>query len=174
MQQVSGLARRMPVWGFFMVLFVMASVGLPGLNGFVSEFLCIIGAFSASADAMPYPGRLGPWYGVAAGAGLIIGAMYLLMITGKVVFGPLKEPPAEHDTLPADLSWREIGVLAPLAVLCVYLGFQPKPLTDAMAGSIDTLLAGYPAEVQQYRAQHETQPVEGMALVLPGEDHGDG
>ena len=56
--------------------------------------------------------------------------MYLLMMVGKVVFGPLKEPtthePAHGARLPADLCFREIAVLVPLAVLCLYLGFQPK------------------------------------------------
>ncbi len=149
MQAMRGLAKRMPVWAFFMVFFTMSSVGLPGLNGFVSEFLCLIGAFTASPVVADYPGRLGPWYAVAAGAGMIIAAMYLLMMVGKIVFGPLKEPGvaegAHHGPkLPADLSWREIGVLVPLAVLCVYIGLQPKPLTDATEGSIDKLLAHPP------------------------------
>jgi NADH-quinone oxidoreductase subunit M len=161
MNEIGGLSARMPVWAFFMVFFVLSSVGLPGLNGFVGEFLCLIGAFTASADVdaatglfgEAYPGRLGPWYAMAAGVGMILAAMYLLIMVGKVVFGPLREP-AGHESgghhLPADLTWREIGVLAPLAVLCVYIGLQPKPLTDAMEGSIDTLLASYPARVRQY------------------------
>ncbi|MEE8458910.1 MAG: NADH-quinone oxidoreductase subunit M [Phycisphaerales bacterium] len=158
MARIGGLAARMPVWAFFMVFFTLASVGLPGLNGFVSEFLCLIGTFTATADvaAAAYPGRLGPWYAVAAGAGMILAAMYLLMMVGKVVFGPLREPSvqdAAHGTrLPADLSWREIGVLLPLAVLCVYLGFQPSPIIGAAEGSIENTLAAYPARVRQYVA----------------------
>ncbi len=158
MARIGGLAARMPVWAFFMVFFTLASVGLPGLNGFVSEFLCLIGTFTATADVATaaYPGRLGPWYAVAAGAGMILAAMYLLMMVGKVVFGPLREPSvqdAAHGTrLPADLSWREIGVLLPLAVLCVYLGFQPSPIIGAAEGSIENTLAAYPARVRQYVA----------------------
>ncbi len=177
MHEMSGLSKVMPVWAFFMVFFTMSSVGLPGLNGFVSEFLCLIGAFTASPDAATFPGRLGPWYAVAAGAGMILAAMYLLMMVGKTVFGPLKEPAvaagAHHGpTLPADLSWREIGVLAPLAVLCVYLGFQPKPVTDAVEGSIDDLLATYPARVRQYAATHPD--VGGVELTLVREERSDG
>ncbi len=109
MAQLGGLAAKMPVWATFMVFFVMASVGLPGLNGFISEFMCLLGAFQSSdgwgsggtwgsvaavADRMPgaTPGLLGPWYAAIAGVGMIIAAMYLLQLTGKVVWGPLVEP----------------------------------------------------------------------------------
>ena len=159
MNRIGGLAARMPVWAFFMVFFTLASVGLPGLNGFVSEFLCLIGTFASTADVAvdAYPGRLGPWYAVAAGAGMIVAAMYLLMMVGKVVFGPLREPSvkdAPHASrLPTDLSWREIGVLLPLAVLCVYLGFQPSPIMHAAEGSIENMLVAYPAKVAQYHAR---------------------
>lgn len=217
MNRIGGLARKMPVWAFFMVFFVLSSVGLPALNGFVSELLCLVGAFTAgvpeaahqamaatdpalvsemlaqatleaSKDApnlaiiaghlgdaervlnvaagpvlnaqaelaqVPYPGRLGPWYAAVAGLGMILAAMYLLIMVGKVVFGPLKEP--EHDDehhhdhhLPADLSWREIGVLVPLAVLCLYLGLKPVTATDAAAGSVAETIAAYPDQVRDY------------------------
>ena len=158
MSKLGGLAKRMPVWAFFMVFFVLASVGLPGLNGFISEFLCLIGAFTASADNAAYPGVLGPWYAAAAALGMIIAAMYLLIMTGKVVFGPLKEPAATNNShgakLPADLTFREIGVLVPLAVLCLYIGFQPKPLTDALEGPITQVLAVYPETVRQHLAEN--------------------
>ncbi|MFO0872591.1 MAG: NADH-quinone oxidoreductase subunit M [Phycisphaerales bacterium] len=97
MDAMSGLARRMPVWAFFMVFFTLASVGLPGLNGFVSEFLCLVGTFAASPDAPTGdPGVLGPWYAAAAGVGMILAAMYLLIMLGKVVFGPLRVPGGAH------------------------------------------------------------------------------
>lgn len=151
MSQMSGLGRVMPVWAFFMMFFALSSVGLPGLNGFVSEFLCLIATFTATADnAGGYPGVLGPWYATVAGVGMIFAAMYLLMMLGKVVFGPLKEPDNHHHqnddspVLPKDLTLREIGVLAPIAVMCVVLGFYPKPFTDAIEGSIETTLAAYP------------------------------
>jgi NADH-quinone oxidoreductase subunit M len=158
MNRMSGLSKRMPVWAFFMVFFVLSSVGLPGLNGFVSEFLCLIAAFVASPDATDYPGVLGPWYAAVAALGMVFAAMYLLIMVGKVVFGPLKEPPHDHDhedgpTLPADLTWREIGVLAPLAVLCVYIGFQPAPLTDAIEAPIENAIAAYPDAVRAHLAE---------------------
>ncbi|MGI9013414.1 MAG: complex I subunit 4 family protein [Phycisphaerales bacterium] len=166
MDQISGLARVMPVWGFFMVFFTLASVGLPGLNGFVSEFLCLIATFTATADnAGGYPGVLGPWYAAFAGVGMIFAAMYLLIMLGKIVFGPVKEPGTlaghghghddihaapkaqhkaqPHSALPKDLGVREIGVLVPIAILCVVLGLYPKPVTDAIEGPIEVTLAPY-------------------------------
>jgi NADH-quinone oxidoreductase subunit M len=151
MKELGGLGSKMPVWSTFMVFFVMASVGLPGLNGFVSEFMCMLAAFQAS-DAWgsgvwgslgnrpvgATAGNLGPWFGIIAGTGVIIAAMYLLYMTGNVVWGKLKLPADHHGhhghdshasgALPTDLNTREIAILTPLAVLCVLLGMYPKPI----------------------------------------------
>ena len=152
MNTVGGLAAVMPVWAFFMVFFVLASVGLPGLNGFVSEFLCLIATFAAGGNGA-YPGVLGPWFAAFAALGMIIAAMYLLMMVGKVVFGPLRQPDDHHahDILPADLNTREIAVLVPLAIACVVLGVAPWIATDAIAGSVTETLSAYPAAVDAAR-----------------------
>jgi NADH-quinone oxidoreductase subunit M len=155
---VGGLAAKMPVWSFFMVFFVLASVGLPGLNGFVSEFLCLIGTFAAG-DAGAYPGVLGPWFAAFAALGMIFAAMYLLIMVGKIVFGPLREPAGDHGPLPADLTVREIVVLVPLAVACIWIGVQPDIIMDSMSGAIDNTLAVYPNLVS---ATHDT-----VAGVMP-------
>lgn len=146
MRELGGLARIMPVWSTFMVFFVMASVGLPGLNGFVSEFLCLLGAFQSGTTWNGLVGAegpaLGPWYAAVAGVGMIIAAIYLLYMVGKIVFGPLVLPTGhhhgdDHGGLPQDLSAREIGVLLPLAALCVGFGVYPKPLIDGLAPAIN-------------------------------------
>ncbi|MCP3905132.1 MAG: NADH-quinone oxidoreductase subunit M [Planctomycetes bacterium] len=180
MRAVSGLAQKMPVWSFFMVFFVLSSVGLPGLNGFVSEFLCLIAAFTATATVDTqteglleiYPGVLGPWYAAFAALGMIFAAMYLLIMVGRIVFGPLKEPndhadDAEHaaPALPADLTWREITVLVPLAVLCVVIGFKPGIVTDAIEQPIESVLAEYPRKVSRLTRTAEA-PAEDPALRL--------
>lgn len=165
MKELGGLAARMPVWATYMVFFTMASVGLPGLNGFVSEFLCLLGAFQADSrwgtgiwqsggSAVPGAtlGNLGPWYATAAGVGMIVAAMYLLYMVGRVVFGPLVEPGGHgHEAhgsesrgahghgpgvLPTDLNRREILTLAPLAVACVVLGVYPGPVLEALNGPV--------------------------------------
>ncbi|HCA40016.1 MAG: NADH-quinone oxidoreductase subunit M [Phycisphaerales bacterium] len=147
---VGGLAAKMPVWSFFMVFFVLASVGLPGLNGFVSEFLCLIGTFAAG-DVGAYPGVLGPWFAAFAALGMIFTAMYLLIMVGKVVFGPLREPAGDHGPLPADLTVREIIVLVPLAAACIWIGVQPDIIMDSMSGAIEHTLAVYPDLVSPVR-----------------------
>ncbi len=164
MERLGGLARVMPVWACFMVFFVMASAGLPGLNGFVGEILCIGGTFIAEHDAQSgYPGVLGPSFAVVAGTGMILAAMYLLILLGKIVWGPLREPhdthaepsghPVEaHAKLPRDLSAREIGILMPLAVACLVLGLYPKPMLEAIAPCVEKTLAAYPAQVERIRA----------------------
>ena len=160
MEEVGGLWSKMPVWSFFMVFFVMASVGLPGLNGFVSEFMCLLGAFQSGAWSVgpgATDGPLGPWYAAIAGVGMIIAAMYLLIMVGKVVWGPLREPAghASHDhngkdhaasahdehRLPTDLSGREVAILSVLAVGCVWLGVFPTPLIRTLEAPIERSLA---------------------------------
>lgn len=158
MKELGGLAAKMPVWATFMVFFAMASVGLPGLNGFVSEFLCIFGAFQADDSwrgVSPRmlggtPGELGPYFAAVAATGMVIGAIYLLYMVGKVVFGPLVEPHhhddhGTHETggdaheeykLPTDLNAREIGILIPLAALCLIFGLYPKPLLKGLEGPV--------------------------------------
>ena len=175
MDQLGGLFKKMPVWSFFMVFFTLASLGLPGLNGFIGEFLCLMGAFTAEPQAQTgYPGLLGPWWALVAGLGLVVAAMYLLIMLGKLVWGPLREP---HDhshghghgegSLPKDLSAREIGILVPLAVVCLAIGFYPKPMLEAISPSVDKVLAQYPKLVEQY-AKNGTllTPADGAAASV--------
>jgi len=178
---VGGLARRMPVWASFMVLFTLASIGLPGLNGFIGEFLCLGGTFIAEHDGKTgYPGVLGPWYAIVAGLGLIFAAMYLLILLGKLVWGPLREPHGESahagvghanssTRLPRDLSFREIAILTPLAIACIWLGFQPKPMLDAIAPCAEKMLANYPKEVERYMAESTTAPLASLRVKTTDE-----
>ena len=137
--ELGGLARAMPKLAFFFVFFVMASVGLPGLNGFVSEFLTILGAFQSE--------RLGPAYAAVAATGIILGAVYLLRLTGRVLFGELHYPVLTegrdtHHTVHAkyvpggDMTGRELAVLTPLAILCVLLGLFPTLVTKPIAPQV--------------------------------------
>lgn len=134
MAALSGLGRVMPVWSFFFVFFVMASVGLPGLNGFVGEFLTLLGAFLSPAKI------LGVGYAVTAGLGLIFGAIYLLYMVGQVVFGAVKLPTHSNEARASlDLNGREVLALAPLAVACLVLGLQPLPLLSSLEHPVSAL-----------------------------------
>ena len=125
--QLGGLARRMPILAFFLILFVLSSIGLPGLNGFVSEFTVLFAAFNSPT--------LGPWYGAIGATGILLGAIYMLHMAGTVLFGPVKEPAGTPDLstgLSRDLNAREIAILTPLAVLVVLLGAYPRLITDTL------------------------------------------
>lgn len=187
MRELGGLAVKMPIWATFMVFFAMASVGLPGLNGFVSEFLCMLGVFQADAawanvevlqGGTPGAtwGVLGPWFAAVSATGVIVAAMYLLYMVGRMCFGPLIEPAGhddhahagedgDTDRLPADLTAREIGVLLPLAALCLYLGVQPAPLMRSIEAPINQT-------VQVVRSAGQEQPTEpGAARTQPAAEH---
>jgi len=134
--QIGGLARQMPWMAFFLVFFTLSSIGLPGLNGFVSEFLVLLGtARSAQTGIEGVAGPLGYGYVIPAALGIILGAVYMLWMCQRVLFGPLLEPPHTPDTstgLTKDLTRREIGFLMPIALVCVFLGVYPKPVLSTL------------------------------------------
>jgi NADH-quinone oxidoreductase subunit M len=154
MNQVGGIVRRVPALGFFAVFFVLSSIALPGLNGFVSEFLVLIGTFVSGrghiVGGYQY-GNLGPAFAIPAATGMILAAVYMLYWAGRVVFGPLKEPAHEHahheedpheqkgHQVVRDLSFREWAVLVPLAVLVIYLGVYPKFVINSLDKPVDKI-----------------------------------
>jgi NADH-quinone oxidoreductase subunit M len=113
--EMGGLASGMP-WLMGAFLFTaFASAGLPGLNGFVGEFLVIAGTFAVSG-----------WLGAVAATGVVLAAIYLLWSYQRMAFGPVRE---EHRLLP-DLNLRESVVLAPVLALLLVFGVAPSLLTD--------------------------------------------
>jgi NADH-quinone oxidoreductase subunit M len=133
MDKLGGLARQMPIMTFFLILFVLSSVGLPGLNGFVSEFTVLFAAYNSPT--------LGPIFGVFGATGILLGAIYMLYMAGKVLFGPVKEPPGTPDAsagLTPDLNGREIAILTPLAIVVVLLGVYPRLITETLDPALET------------------------------------
>lgn len=171
MDELGGLAKSMPIWAFFMVFFSMASVGLPGLNGFVSEIMCVMAAFQSGATwgVGGTAGPLGPWFAAVAGVGMIVGAIYLLYMVGSVVWGPPKSPHDHHHhdhdegDLPTDLTAREVTILATLAFLCLWLGLYPKPVLRAL----EAPSAANVALIEQARAERMTASASTAEEVRP-------
>ncbi len=126
-----GLVHRMPKYAAVMMIFTMASVGLPGTSGFIGEFLVLAGAFLANT-----------WVAALASTGLILGAAYMLMLYRRVIFGKL-----EHDDLKSisDLTWREAAVFAPLVVLVLWMGIYPASFLDVIQPAVAEVLARAPA-----------------------------
>ena len=133
MEDFGGIARTVPVLTFFMVLTALASAGLPGLNGFVGEFLILVGSFSSETVGMPLLIAL-------ATTGVILAAVYLLWMLYRAFFGPITK---EENRTMADLNGREVAVLAPLAVLMIIMGVMPQPFLNlsepATAQLLDTI-----------------------------------
>jgi NADH-quinone oxidoreductase subunit M len=155
--EIGGLARPMPWLAFFLVFFTLSSIGLPGLNGFVGEFLVLLGtATSAGVGDGLAPGPLGYGYVIPAALGIILSAVYMLWMCQRVLFGPLKEPPDTPDTstgLTKDLTRREITILAPIALCCVVLGVYPLPVLNQFEVAIrenilPSAAASMPAQMQ--------------------------
>ncbi|MBF0422273.1 MAG: NADH-quinone oxidoreductase subunit M [Magnetococcales bacterium] len=121
-----GLVQRMPIYAFIFMVFTMASVGLPGTNGFVGEFLILLGAFLASKAVA-----------VVAASGVVLGAAYMLWMYKRVVFGEIRNP--EVSVL-ADVNRRELVAFAPLIALVLWIGFYPKPFLDIFHTSVQHLL----------------------------------
>ena len=120
-----GLADRMPCYALVFMLFMMASVGLPGTAGFVGEFLVIIGSLQVNF-----------WLALLGGMGMILGAAYMLYLYRRVIFGRITRADL-RDIL--DLSPREWAVFAPLIVLTLWMGIYPSSFTsyfDATVGAV--------------------------------------
>ena len=144
-----GLARQAPVLAFFMLLLTLSSIGLPGLNGFVGEFLLLLGMFQRAWGGWASAPPASPWQfqviSVLAVTGVVLGAWYMLWLVQRVFFGPVREPKPEHShdpSPPGDLSLREIAALAPLAVFIVWIGVQPAFFLDRMSPTLDRITAG--------------------------------
>ncbi len=125
--EYGGLAKQMPLFAFTFMVVMLSSIGLPGLNGFVGEILILMGSFEHHKLAT----------GLAA-TGIILGAVYMLWVYQRVMFGKLTNP--KNQDLP-DLSRREIVYMAPLLVLIVLMGVYPQPFLAKMAPSVDQVLA---------------------------------
>ncbi|MCA9008512.1 MAG: NADH-quinone oxidoreductase subunit M [Planctomycetaceae bacterium] len=130
MDDLSGLATRLPMIACSMVFISMASIGLPGLNGFIGEFLSLAGMFKANA-----------LYAALATTGVVLGAWYLLTAVQRVFFGTLKEPHQHghsNDEI-TDMNPREFLALAPLVVLCLWIGVRPAGLIDIVEPDIKAI-----------------------------------
>ena len=121
--QLGGVARKMPILAFFMVVFTFSSIGLPGMNGFAGEILILLGMFQRGF-MQSEPGHL-RWVAVLAISGVVLGAWYMLWLVQRVFFGKTTTP-ASADAEIHDLSFREIAALTPLVVFVLWIGLWPQ------------------------------------------------
>jgi NADH-quinone oxidoreductase subunit M len=121
-----GLARVVPAFAVVLTIVSLSSIGLPGTNGFVGEFLVLLGSFST----YPVPTAI-------AATGVIFAAAYLLWALQRIIYNKLDKP--ENENLP-DLSKREVVVLAPLLACILWLGLYPKPFLERIEASAEALV----------------------------------
>ena len=121
-----GLAQVMPVYAAFFMVFLVSSIGLPGLNGFVGEFLILQGVFLETAG-----------YAVWAVFGIILSAVYMLWMYQRVFLGPIEH---EENRAVADLNLREVVMLVPLIILALWMGLYPSTFLRRMDTSIQKVV----------------------------------
>jgi len=129
-----GLVHRMPAYAAVFMVFMLASVGLPGTSGFVGEILVLVGAFQANT-----------WVAALAAVGVILGAAYMLWLYRRVIFGELTK-----DNLKSilDLDKREIAIFVPLVLAVLWMGIYPSSFLDAISVSAQNLADNYAAALK--------------------------
>ncbi len=164
--EYGGIAKQVPWLATAFLVVTLSSIGLPGTNGFVGEFLILSGTWLGKLHRAP-------WYAAVGATGVILGAVYMLWMVEKVFFGRIVSAANRH--LP-DLSAREVVVIAPLIVLIVVMGLAPQPFLDPARPAVDRLLARFQtAEQQLQNVQPGRPPSTGTetpglaaALTAPG------
>jgi NADH-quinone oxidoreductase subunit M len=127
-----GLAKPMPWFATAFVFASLSSVGLPLLNGFVGEFLIMLGMWTSEPSVH---GVARPWLAtMIAGTGVIWAAVYMLWMLQRVLFGRVT---SEKNARLPDLNWRELGLLAPLVALMIFMGMYPSPFLSRSRASVD-------------------------------------
>jgi NADH-quinone oxidoreductase subunit M len=143
-----GIARVVPLFSLVLTVVALSSIGLPGLNGFVGEFLVLLGSFAAY-----------PWATGIATTGVIFAAAYLLGALQRIIFNRLDH--AENETL-TDLTPRELAVMLPLLVGILWLGLYPGPVLRRMESASQRYLqlvgASAPAMAEATRPAAEARP----------------
>jgi NADH-quinone oxidoreductase subunit M len=132
-----GLAKQMPVFATLFAITMFSSIGLPGLNGFIGEFLILVGAFKTSYV----------WAGFAV-LGIILGAAYMLWAFQRVMFGELNKP---ENARISDCNGREVAYMVPIIILMIWIGVYPKPYLRSMEASVSYWLN----QVQQASLQRD-------------------
>jgi NADH-quinone oxidoreductase subunit M len=130
-ERYDGLVERMPAYALMFMVFMLASVGLPGTSGFVGEFLVLVGAFQVNTLVA-----------VLCASGMVLGAAYMLYLYRRVIFGKMTK---EDLRTILDINWREKAIFAPLIAVVLWMGIYPMSFIDVMAASVANVIDNYEA-----------------------------
>ncbi|MDP6668653.1 MAG: NADH-quinone oxidoreductase subunit M [Candidatus Krumholzibacteria bacterium] len=147
-EDFGGLARVMPLYTLFLLIATFSSIGLPGLNGFIGEFLILLGTF-----------RVAMLPAILAASGVVLGAVYMLWMVQRVLFGPIRH---EENRVLKDLTPREWGLLLPVVLLMFWIGLYPKPFLRKMDASVKALVEQVSGE--PVAAPHAQDPHTGHTV----------
>ena len=164
--KLKGLQKAAPVFAAAFMLIMLSSIGVPGLNGFVGEFMILIGSFPTAR-----------WWVAVAASGVIFAALYLLWAYQRVFHG---EPDEDNKSFP-ELKWKEATLLLPFIAIIVFTGVFPKPMLSRIEPSVNKLIAHIegnsdwrspePATPVISDVEHEEEPAES---VVPASEDGEG
>lgn len=150
-----GLIHRMPRYAMIFMIFILASVGLPGTSGFVGEFLVLLGAYQVNT-----------WVAALSATGMVLGAAYALWLYGRVIFGVLVKPTLKSIS---DLNWQEKVVFAPLVAGVLILGVYPMPLLTMMESSVANVIDQYNIALDPEWEIMDSK--KSLKMALKGTDH---
>jgi NADH-quinone oxidoreductase subunit M len=145
LEDYGGLATVMPIFATLLTIVCFSSIGVPGTNGFIGEFLVLVGSY-----------RTQPIFTVIAATVVIFSAAYLLWALQRIIYNPLTKP--ENKSL-LDLNWREIGLLVPLIFVIFWMGVYPKPVLEKTQAAASRLIR----QVETSGAMAESVPATGSA-----------
>ncbi len=147
-----GIWKRMPIFGGLFMVVTLGSVAVPGLSGFVGEFLSLLGAYDAGRGFRNIVYMAHPWPQVLTGiatTGVVFGAIYLLYMFQKVMFGPLTNP---RNKVLKDVTAREIAVFVPIVAFIFIMGLFPRTFLNAMEKSVEQLRTSYHVKLRDSMA----------------------
>jgi len=124
--EFGGLSSRMPLYAAVFLIITMSSIGLPGLNGFIGEFMILMGMFPVNFT----------WAAIAT-SGIILGAGYMLWLYQRVMFGKLENPANQQIK---DLNLRELLTFIPLIIMAFWIGIMPKPFLDILDKPVEKIV----------------------------------
>ena len=151
-EDFGGISKVMPLYAVFFMIFTLSSIGLPGLNGFIGEFLILLGTF-----------KVAKIYAVIAASGVIFAAVYMLWMFQRVMFGEVTN--AKNFGL-KDLYPREVAVLVPLVVFCVWIGVYPNTFLKPMEPSVKHFITQVETKRAKIKEIEKTRKASEAHLIV--------